>query len=368
MPLSTRTIWLIGAGSVVLIALTVAAQVYLGMLTHGHSFLRIVGWQLSSWSVWALAAPAALRLGAGLSDRSRPVGRRWLRIAATGLAIMAAHVAVATAATVLFQPYVPVQTFTWMGALVSQALAGPGDIIPYAVLLLIGASVAAYHRARTLEIRESRLEADLARAQLDALRLEIEPHFLFNTLNSIASLIRSRSSDRALAMLIGLSDLLRTTVDGARTQTTTLGEEVVFATRYIELQRTRFSDRLDVHYAISPDSEGCAVPAFLLQPLVENAFRHGIAKRSGPCRLELGSAVRDGELHLWVRDDGAGLPADFTVTEHAGTGLRNTRLRLHRLYDGAARLELEPAASGGTVAHIRLPVSDPAGALQPVHS
>ena len=110
------------------------------------------------------------------------------------------------------------------------------------------------------------------------------------------------------------------------------------------------------------------MPAFLLQPLVENAFRHGVARRSGPCHLELASAVRDGELHLWVRDDGAGLPADFKVTEHAGTGLRNTRLRLHRLYDGAAQLELEPAASGGTVAHIRLPVALSAGALQPVHS
>ena len=224
----------------------------------------------------------------------------------------------------------------------------------YGILLLIGSSVAIYHRARSLAVRESQLEADLARAQLDALRLEIEPHFLFNTLNSIASLIRSRSSDRALSMLLGLGELLRATVDG-RQHTSTLGEETAFVKRYIDLQRARFSDRLDVRYAISPESESCAVPSFLLQPLVENAFRHGVAKRAGPCRLELAASVNNGELHVWVRDDGAGLPADFSVTDHAGTGLRNTSMRLQRLYDGNAQLRLEPAEGGGTVAHIRLP-------------
>ena len=200
-----------------------------------------------------------------------------------------------------------------------------------------------YSRARSLELRESRLEADLVRAQLDALRLEIEPHFLFNTLNSIAALIRSRASDRALAMLLELSELLRAAVDGRRQHTTTLAEEAAFVKRYIELQRARFSDRLDVKYSISPDSERCAVPAFLLQPVVENAFRHGLARRTGSCRLELAASIDAGQLHLSVRDDGAGLPADFNLVEHAGTGLGNARLRLQRLYDGAARLDLEPS-------------------------
>jgi sensor histidine kinase YesM len=239
-------------------------------------------------------------------------------------------------------------------SLVIHTLSVPADIAVYGVLLLIGSALAVSHRARSLAIRESRLEADLARAQLDALRLEIEPHFLFNTLNSIASLIRTRSSERALSMLLGLSELLRTTIDGRR-HTSTLGEETEFVKRYIELQRVRFSDRLDVHYDISPESAPCAVPSFLLQPLVENAFRHGVAKQSGPCRLELSASVDAGELHVRVRDNGAGLPANFSVDDHAGTGLRNTRLRLQRIYDGAARLDLEPADGGGTIVHIRLP-------------
>ena len=163
--------------------------------------------------------------------------------------------------------------------MILQTLSLPVDLLVYGLLLVIGASLAVCERARSLELRESRLEADLVRAQLDALRLEIEPHFLFNTLNSIAALIRSRAGDRALSMLLGLSELLRAAVDGRRQQTTTLAEEAAFVKRYVELQRARFSDRLEVRYSISSESERCAVPAFLLQPVVENAFRHGVARR-----------------------------------------------------------------------------------------
>src|SRR5688572_5742434 len=174
------------------------------------------------------------------------------------------------------------------------------------------------------------------------LSVDAAPRTFLHTLNSIAALIRSRAGDRALSLLLGLSELLRTAVDGRRQQTTTLAEEAAFVKRYVELQRARFSDRLEVRYSISSESERCAVPAFLLQPVVENAFRHGFARRSGSCRLELAASVNGGELHVSVRDDGAGLPPDFDLAEHAGTGLRNAHLRLQRLYDGAARLSLEP--------------------------
>jgi two-component system, LytTR family, sensor kinase len=339
----------IGAG---LLALTVSLQSYLSMLDHGHSFIRMMVWQLCSWSVWALATPTLLRLGERLSDR--PTRAVYGTVAGMAALVIAAHVLVASLSTVLVQPYVPVETFSLQRATLIHVLSIPADVVIFGVLLLIGSSLAVSHRARNLEIRESRLEADLARAQLDALRLEIEPHFLFNTLNSIASLIRTRSTDRALSMLLGLSDLLRATVDG-RHHSTTLGDETEFVKRYIELQQVRFSDRLDVHYSISPESERCAVPTFLLQPLVENAFRHGVAKQSGPCRLEVSASVENGELHVCVCDNGAGLPPDFDVNSHAGTGLRNITLRLQRIYEGAARFELGPAHGGGTVARVRLP-------------
>ena len=358
MPISLWWALAIGTCATSLVALTVAAQIYLSMLHHGHSFARIALWQLCSWGVWAAATPIVLRLGARLTDRSAPMRRGVFRAIATGLLIVCAHSLCASVATVGLQPYFPVETFRFSAALILQTISLPIDLLVYGLLLLIGASLAVYSRARGLELRESRLEADLVRAQLDALRLEIEPHFLFNTLNSIAALIRSRASDRALAMLLELSELLRAAVDGRRQHTTTLAEEAAFVKRYIELQRARFSDRLDVRYSISPDSERCAVPAFLLQPVVENAFRHGLARRTGSCRLELAASIDAGQLHLSVRDDGAGLPAGFNLVEHAGTGLGNARLRLQRLYDGAARLDLERAADGGTIARITLPVSE----------
>jgi two-component system, LytTR family, sensor kinase len=357
-PISLGSALTVGACGASLVALTVAAQIYLSMLSHGHSFVRITLWQLCSWGIWAVTTPVVLRVGAGLTDRSVPLSGHVVRVITTGLVILCAHIVCASVATVGFQPYVPVETFQFSAALILQAISLPVDLLVYGFLLLIGASLAVYNRARSLELRESRLEADLARAQLDALRLEIEPHFLFNTLNAISALIRSRSSDRALAMLLELSELLRTAVEGRRQHTTTLAEEAAFVKRYIELQRARFSDRLDVRYSISPESERCAVPAFLLQPVVENAFRHGLSRRTGSCRLELAASIDGGRLHLMVRDDGAGLPENFNIAKHAGTGLGNARLRLQRLYDGAANLELEPAGDGGTIAHITLPIDE----------
>jgi LytS/YehU family sensor histidine kinase len=210
-------------------------------------------------------------------------------------------------------------------------------------------------RARALEAHEARLEADLTRAQLDALRVELAPHFLFNALHSIAALIRTRANERALSMLLGLSDLLRTAVDGTGTKTTSLAAEVALVVRYVDLQQLRFGERLDVRYAIAPDAESCAVPTLLLQPLVENAFRHGIARQPGRCQLEIGAALDSDVLRLWVRDDGAGLAPGFRLDDTAGTGLRNVRLRLQRLYDGAATVDLSRAVNGGTMASVSLP-------------
>lgn len=352
---SRRTALVAATGGVVLVAMTVSAQIYLSMLDHGHSFFRIAGWQLVSWSVWVPGAPMVLRLGARLGDGTWPLPTRLGLVTAAALAISAGHLLTASAASLLFQPFDPVQWFEPGPALLVEMLSIPVDLMVLGGLLVAGSSLAVSQRARRLEVHESRLEADLARSQLEALRLEIEPHFLFNTLNGIGSLIRAGDGDRALAMLLGLGELLRATLDGRRSHLASLASEGGFARQYIELQRTRFSDRLAVTYDFSPASEGCAIPTFLLQPLVENAFRHGFARRPGPCRLELSASVEDNTLHLRVRDDGVGLPPGFSVDAHAGTGLRNTRQRLARLYDGAATLHLGPADGGGTLAHIRLP-------------
>jgi hypothetical protein len=171
MPISLWWALAIGTCATSLVALTVAAQIYLSMLHHGHSFARIALWQLCSWGVWAAATPVVLGLGARLTDRSAPMRRGVFRAMATGLLIVCAHSLCASVATVALQPYFPVETFRFSAALILQTISLPVDLLVYGLLLLIGASLAVHSRARGLELRESRLEADLVRAQLDALRL-----------------------------------------------------------------------------------------------------------------------------------------------------------------------------------------------------
>ncbi|HVE52780.1 MAG TPA: histidine kinase, partial [Ramlibacter sp.] len=227
------------------------------------------------------------------------------------------------------------------------------------ILLATGSAYAARRRARQLDIRESRLEAALARAQLDALRLEIQPHCLFNTLNSVSALIRLKEHDNALRMLIGLSDLLRAAVDQPKDQLVALTSEIDFVKRYVDLQRVRFADRLDVRYEIGEDCTGLAVPTFLLQPLVENALRHGAAPQTGRCHVEIGASADCGRLRLWVADDGAGLRQDFDLARHAGTGLSNTRSRLAQIYGAAATFEVRAGTAAGTIVEIAFPASTP---------
>jgi LytS/YehU family sensor histidine kinase len=226
----------------------------------------------------------------------------------------------------------------------------------------------AYERASQLELRESQLEAEVTRAQLDALSLEIQPHFLFNTLNSIAAMIRLNDGKGALSMLLGLSDLMRSTLDRSAGQVAPLADEVALVKRYIDIQRARFGDRLDVAYRIDEACERADVPTFLLQPLVENAMRHGLATGAGTCHLEIGAAPHNGsELRMWVSDDGAGLPAGFDLAHDAGTGLRNTSSRLNRIYGHAATLSVRPNDPAGTRVEVTFPRSyAPIAASAPV--
>ncbi len=343
-----------------LLALSVSGQTYLAMYDHGHTFWRIAAWQGLSWGAWALVTPPLCRLCERLGDA--PLSARQIgRLALIGAGLIAAHQVISAAILVVLQPYVPVESYTPATALEqirrTQIVA---DVLVYAMLIVVGRMLAHGRRARQLAVREAQLEADVARARLEALRLEIQPHFLFNTLNSIAALIRIRANDQALKMLLGLGDLMRATIDRTPSQVTPWSIELAFTRGYIELQQVRFGDRLDVRYAIDPAAEACLVPAFLLQPIVENAFRHGIGAKAGCCRLELGASVIGGRLRVTVQDDGAGVPAGFDLARHAGTGLSNIRTRLQNLYGGPASLDVRAASGGGTIVTLDLPPEPPA--------
>jgi two-component system LytT family sensor kinase len=362
---SAARILALGIGLATAFALSITTQTYLAMINHGHAFWRILTWQLAGWVYWAAVAPwIVLRLCAGLG-RDPVMRRDYVAPALAAAPAIAGHFAVGAAFMLLLQPYVPVHAYA-VGEALGNAVRSHVlvDLLIYGGLVAVGRMLAVSERARQLALREAQLEGDLVRARLDALRLEIQPHFLFNTLNAIAALIRIRANDQALKMLLGLSELMRGTLDRAPAHLTPLGLEVEFTRRYIELQQVRFGDRLDVRYAIDPAAEGCLVPAFLLQPIVENAFRHGIGGKAGSCRLELSATFGGGRVQVRVSDDGAGLLPGFSLDRHAGTGLRNVRTRLQNLYGAPAVLRVENAACGGTVVSVDLPSAPPADLAQ----
>jgi signal transduction histidine kinase len=350
--------WRIGAiatSAAACLALLTASQTYLMMLSHGHSFARLLMWHFGCFWVWAIAAPWIVRLSGDLPTR---------RLVGIGLVLTVGHTLAVAQLAMWIQPFLPAASpdfghalwhLAWFFALVDPLVVG--------VLIICGRSLAAYERARQLAVRESQLEAQLARAQLDALRLEIQPHFLFNTLNSLAALIRANDNNAALSMLLGLSDVMRDTLDRTDEQVAPLGRELELIRKYVELQRARFGDRLRVRYQIDRDAERCDVPVLLLQPLVENALRHGVGPRAGGGELVIGAALDTSEsLRLWVSDDGLGVREGFDLSRDAGTGLANTRARLGHLYGLRAELTLQAAPGGGTVAEIVLPATERGGA------
>jgi signal transduction histidine kinase len=345
------------AGSAVLLALSVSTQTYLTMLTHGHSFARLFLWQLAVWSFWVAAAPAIVRLGVSWVERRPPsTVRRSMRVAGLGFATVALHVPFVIQLMVWMNPYAPVPRPSFATLFQNQLpFLSVRDVFVFALLFLAGVVPAVRSRATALELQQSRLQMQLAQAHLDALRLEIEPHFLFNTLNSIAALIRVNENRDALAMLLKLGDLMRSTLERPRDQLVALGEEIAFVRHYVDLQQARFQERLSVEYAFDAEAAALAVPSFLFQPLVENALRHGAGHLARGCRIEIGGRRERTELCVWVEDDGAGLATDFSLARHAGTGLTNIQSRLQQIFGPAAKLTLTPRGGGGARAEIRVP-------------
>jgi LytS/YehU family sensor histidine kinase len=209
-----------------------------------------------------------------------------------------------------------------------------------------------YHaKYRDRAVRASQLEARLSEARLHALQMQLNPHFLFNTLNSISSLMYT-DVEAADAMMTRLSELLRATLHGSQRQEVSLREELELLDRYLDIERIRFEKRLRVRMDVEPAALEGLVPAFCLQPLVENAIRHAIALRPDGGRIEIQAVRENGRLRIVMGDDGPGLP-EGDVAE--GVGLGNTRARLEQLYGGNQRLELKSREGGGLQVEVAIP-------------
>ncbi len=228
------------------------------------------------------------------------------------------------------------------------------NLVVYAALVAIGSAADYYQEARERERRAAQLEARLAQAQLQALKVQLHPHFLFNALNGIAELIHEDPA-AAERMVLGLGGLLRSLLERAASQEITLAQELEFVRAYLAIEQMRFQDRLSVVWEIDPAALPALVPSLVLQPLVENALRHGVAPRAGASRVTVRAARQGESLRLAVADDGPGFRRDARAGIAEGVGLSNTRVRLRQLYGPDGWLELADAEGGGAEAVVVIP-------------
>ncbi|MGH7566564.1 MAG: sensor histidine kinase [Gemmatimonadota bacterium] len=311
-------------------------------------------YQFAAWYPWVALTPLVLAVGRRFSlERSRP----WVALPVhltAAIAVGASHLALALTGMRAVAPG-PLERSFWT-AYVDWMLPTYLEftvLIYFAILGLVYA-VEYYRRYVKGAVHASQLETELARAQLQALRTQLQPHFLFNTLHAISSLMDD-DVRAARRMIARLADLLRTTLDTGDQQEVSLLRELETLQLYLDIERERFSDRLRVELEVRPDVLEARVPNLLLQPLVENAIRHGIAPlHKGGC-VTVSASRKEGRLLLSVEDDGAGHGNGGQPRE--GVGLRNTRARLERLYPDSHDLTIEQPPAGGFRVRIAIPFS-----------
>ncbi|MEO8089044.1 MAG: histidine kinase [Gemmatimonadales bacterium] len=237
------------------------------------------------------------------------------------------------------------------------------SLLAYGALVVLGQASRYSALYQTRQRHSSELEARLAKTHLQLLRMQLQPHFLFNTLNTVAELVHT-DPDAADQMITRLGRLLRLSLDHAGHHVVPLRQEIDFLRMYVEIEQVRFQDRLQIVWDLAPDTLDAAVPTLLWHPVLENAIRHGVTPLAGRGRIVIASHREDGDLILEIRDNGKGLPVGGIP--RVGVGLRNIRERVDQLYGSRARFTLVPAMGGGTVATLRLPYAACDAAHTPV--
>ena len=332
---------MLAASAWTLFAVICAAQIWTSMLSHGHSLARIVFYQVVVWDLWIAFTFAISRLARRLPLAPLRAASLLIHLAAACL-IGFVHAAWWVGCMLVIRPYDrmnPTDFAIPFLSLVSSQL--PLELLLYALVALAAHADDYYTEAREREQRAAQLERSLAEARLHALELQIQPHFLFNTLNTVSALVRTGQLDEAVGMIAGLSELLRYALDRAGSQRVSVGEESEMLGRYLDIQRRRFADRLTVEIDVAADARGAAMPVLLLQPLAENAIRHGIARSAGPGRVTVRAFRQEGALRIEMFNSGR--LADPLAH---GVGLSNTVARLQQLYGDQQRFEIRQVPEG----------------------
>jgi sensor histidine kinase YesM len=316
----------------------------------------LIGRGLAEWYLWALLAPALVWFA-----RRLPLdGPHWPR----NLALQGgASAVVCVVQMVLYLPFVylfdcgaSADMEPWALFKILFFKAFLIYLIICGVILGISHAVAYYRKYRERELQASRLAAQLAQTQLQVLKMQLHPHFLFNTLHAVSALMH-KDVELADRMIARLGELLRSTLENAGLQEVALRQELEFIEPYLEIERARLGPRLSVAIDVDPEAMDASVPNLLLQPLVENAIRHGIAPRAGPGRIEILARRDNGHLRLRVRDNGRGLAANYSE----GVGVGNTRARLRQLYGADHQFAMGDAPGGGLEVTVAVPFRVRAG-------
>lgn len=316
---------------------------------------------LADWYIWGALAPLVFwfsrcfRLGRGT----------WPAILllhlASSLALALVQLLLTTALAELLES-IGGKPFPFLtGLRFALAVKFHWNVVIYWAILGLSHALAYYRESRERELRGSQLESQLAQAQLQSLKAQLHPHFLFNTLNAISELI-FEDPEGADRMITHLSELLRATLEASGDQEVPLRQELDFLERYLEIQKARFGDRLTTLLDVDPGVWDALVPNLVLQPLVENAIRYGTGPRSAPGRIEIHARPQDQMLCLRICDNGPGLPKGGASAVKEGVGLGNTRARLRQLYGAAQSLAFSNAPGGGLVVTLVLPLrTEPLG-------
>ncbi len=321
-----------------------ATQSYLTYLYRDGrgDFLLSLSVTLPDWIIWAIFTPFIVKLGRRFPfERQNLLKNGFVHLlAGLFVTVLKLFVLFQITAMISWLPSRPVSIFQFHP-----------NFLTYWVIVGLSHAFDYYRKFRERELRNSQLETRLAQAQLQVLKMQIQPHFLFNTLHAISTLMH-KDVEAADRMIAQLSDLLRLTLESDGVQEVSLKQELEFLEGYLEIEKTRFQDRLTIETKIAPETLDAQVPNLILQPLVENAVRHGIEPRAAPGKIEILTTRQNGLLEITISDDGPGLK-NSDLQE--GIGLTNTRARLQQLYGEDFRFELGNSEKQGFVVKLVIP-------------
>ncbi len=361
-----RRQWLLVTGLVLVMA---CFSAFLLHVTYNHykaeyrSYTDLLTFQLAWWTPWIPLVPLIIRNALRFPLEKQNWLRTLLIHAGFCIAFSLLHLTLYVTCVRLIggdmwiklaeKPGVPYFDVLW------RILTNPFMVnfrlrlLIYTIVVLVSLTINYYKKLQGHELELTRLEKQLADAQLQALKMQLHPHFLFNTLNSVSALMY-KDVAAAEEMILKLTNFLHMTLESSGAQEVTLQKELDFLNYYLQIEQIRFQDRLAIEMEIDPATLDARVPNLIMQPIVENAIRHGIATRSEQGHIEIRTGKSNGHLQLQVQDNGPGLGTEYEDVRE-GVGLSNTRMRLQQIYGDDFRFDLSNAPEGGVIATLELP-------------